>query len=134
MKTNVTKSIVAGIVGTIVMSLVIIMAPYMGMPKMSPPAMVAGMLGMPIIVGWVMHFMIGIAYAFVYVYLFDPKVKIANTLLSGLFFGFLAFVFAKIMMTIMGMAPGEGSMVMMLMATLIGHLVFGLGVAFTARK
>lgn len=134
MKSNVTKSIVAGIVGTIVMSIVILMAPYMGMPKMSPPAMVAGMLGMPIIVGWVMHFMIGIAYAFVYVYLFDPKLKIANTLLSGLAFGFLAFVFAKIMMTIMGMAPGEGSMVMLLMATLIGHLVFGMGVAFTARK
>ncbi|SRX76178.1 DUF6789 family protein [Aequorivita antarctica] len=134
MKANVSKSIAAGIVGTIVMSLVILMAPYMGMPKMSPPAMVAGMLGMPLIVGWIMHFMIGIAYAFVYVYLFDPKVKIANTLLSGLLFGFLAFVFAKIMMTIMGMAPGEGSMVMLLMATLIGHLVFGLGVAFTARK
>lgn len=106
----------------------------MGMPKMSPPAMVAGMLGMPLFVGWIMHFMIGIVYAFVYVYLFNPKVKIANTLLSGLLFGFLAFVFAKIMMTIMGTAPCEGSMVMLLMATLIGHLVFGLGVAFTARK
>ena len=87
MKTNVSKSIVAGIVGTLVMTMVILMAPYMGMPKMSPPAMVAGMLGMPMLVGWVMHFMIGIGYAFVYVYLFNPKVKIASTLLSGLAFG-----------------------------------------------
>ncbi|MBK5213833.1 MAG: hypothetical protein JJE55_09270 [Flavobacteriaceae bacterium] len=134
MKTNVSKSIVAGIVGTLVMTMVILVAPYMGMPKMSPPAMVAGMLGMPMLVGWVMHFMIGIVYAFVYVYLFNPKVKIASTLLSGLVFGFLAFVFAQIMMAIMGMSPAEGSKVMLLMATLIGHLVFGLGVAFTARK
>ncbi len=134
MKTNVIKSIVAGIVGTLVMTMVILVAPYMGIPKMSPPAMVAGMLGMPIVVGWFMHFMIGIAYAFAYVYLFNPKVKIASTLLSGLTFGFLAFVFAQIMMAIMSMSPGEGSKVILLMATLIGHLVFGLGVAFTSRK
>jgi uncharacterized membrane protein YagU involved in acid resistance len=116
------------------MTLVILIAPYMGMPKMSPPAMVAGMLGMPLIVGWVMHFMIGIGYAFVYVYLFDSKVKVASTLLSGLLFGFLAFVFAQVMMAIMGMSPAEGTKVMLLMAGLIGHLVFGMGVAFTARK
>lgn len=134
MKSNVSKSILAGIVGTLVMTMIILVAPYMGMPKMSPPAMVAGMLGMPILVGWVMHFMIGIAYAFVYMYLFNPNVKIASTLLSGLVFGFLAFVFAQIMMAIMGMSPAEGSKVMLLIAGLIGHLVFGLGVAFTARR
>ena len=38
------------------------------------------------------------------------------------------------MMAIMGMTPAEGSKILLLMATLIGHLVFGLGVAFTARK
>ncbi len=134
MKTNVSKSILAGIVGTIAMTLVILMAPFMGMPKMSPPAMLAGMLGMPMLVGWIMHFMIGIAYAFVYVYLFAPKVKIVNTLVSGIVFGLLAFVFAQIMMAIMGISPDEGAKILLLMGSLLGHLVFGLGVAFTSRK
>ena len=83
------KSVLAGIIGTILMTIVTMIAPIMGMPKMSPPDMLAGMIGMPIVVGWVMHFMIGIIFAFAYTYLFAPKVKIGNIFLKGAVFGFV---------------------------------------------
>jgi hypothetical protein len=91
----------AGIVGTIIMTIVMMIAAMMGMPRMSPPAMLAGMTGMPIAVEWVMHFMIGIIFAFAYTYLFAPKVKIGNIFLKGAVFGFIAFVFAQIMIAVM---------------------------------
>ena len=57
MNTKFKKSILAGIIGTVLMTAVMMMAPMMGMPKMSPPEMLSGMLNMPIFVGWIMHFM-----------------------------------------------------------------------------
>ena len=94
MNTKISKSILGGIVGTIIMSFVMMIAPMMGMPKMSPPDMLAGMMGMPVMVGWVMHFMIGIIFALAYTYLFAPKVKIGNLLVKGAVFGFVVFIFA----------------------------------------
>jgi hypothetical protein len=54
------KSILAGVIGTAIMTVFMMIAPMMGMPKMSPPNMLSGMLSAPLIVGWIMHFVIGI--------------------------------------------------------------------------
>ena len=72
MQNKITKSITAGIIGTTVMTLFMMIAPMMGMPKMSAPHMLSGMLGVPIAVGWIMHFMIGTIFAFAYA-LFPSK-------------------------------------------------------------
>ena len=93
MNTKISNSILAGIIGTIIMTIVMMIAPMMGIPKMSPPAMLANMLDMPLVVGWLMHFMIGIIFAFAYTYLFAPKVKISNIFLKGAVFGFVVFIF-----------------------------------------
>lgn len=133
MDKRIQKSILAGIIGTVIMTIVMMIAPMMGMPKMSPPAMLSGMMGMPVFIGWIMHFMIGIIFAFAYTYLFN--VKIANIWIKGSLFGFAAFVFAQIMMAIMGammpMPAMEGSKVLMMIGSLIGHLIFGMAVAKT---
>ena len=129
------KTILAGIIGTIIMTLVMMIAPMMGIPKMSPPQMLSGMLEMPIIIGWVMHFMIGITFAFAYTYLIVSKIKICNLYLKGAVFGIIAFVFAQIMMKIMGMMfpmpKMEGSMVLTAIGSLMGHIIFGIAVAKT---
>lgn len=133
MNTKIQKTILAGIIGTAVMTLIMMIAPMMGMPKMSPPAMLSGMLGVPIFVGWIMHFMIGIAFAFAYTYLCIFKHKIKNVWLKGAVFGIIAFVFAQIMMAIMGammpMPKMEGSMMAMMIGSLMGHIIFGMTVA-----
>ena len=60
MNKKIILSVFGGIIGTTFMTIVMMLAPMMGMPKMSPPNMLADMLGMPVFVGWIMHFMIGI--------------------------------------------------------------------------
>ncbi len=65
---NVIGAIVAGLVGTVAMSMVIAMAPSMGMPKMD----IVGMLGSMFskegntALGWVLHLMMGIVFAIIY--------------------------------------------------------------------
>ena len=130
------KAILAGIVGTVVMTAVIMVGPMMGMPEMPIPEMLAGMLGAPVAVGWVMHFMIGISLAIGYVQFF--KVPIENLVLKGVIFGVIAFVFAQVgMMAMVKMGlvtPPPGSMAMMVMGRLIGHIIFGIAVALTVGK
>lgn len=138
MNTKIQKSILAGIIGTAIMTTVMMIAPLMGMPKMSPPEMLSGMLGMPVFIGWIMHFMIGIMFAFAYTYLYIFKHKIKNIWLKGALFGVIAFVFAQIMMGIMGMMMPmpkiEGSMVLTAIGSLMGHIIFGMAIAKTVGE
>jgi len=135
MDSKVSRSILGGVIGTVIMTMIMFVAPMIGMPKMSPPDMLAGMMGMPIMLGWIMHFMIGITFALAYTFLFAPKVKISNIYLKGAIFGFVAFIFAQIAMAMMGamvsMPKPEGSMILMMIGSIIGHIVFGIGVSKT---
>lgn len=133
MNTKITKSILGGIAGTIIMTIVTMIAPMMGMPKMSPAAMLSNMLDKPLVVGWLMHFMIGIIFAISYTYLFAPKVKISNLFVKGAVFGFVVFIFAQIMMAIMGallpMPKMEGSMMLIMIGSIMGHIIYGMTVS-----
>lgn len=93
MNSKIQKSILGGLIGTAIMTIVTMVAPMMGMPKMSPPEMLAGMIGLPVFVGWIMHFMIGIMFATGYVFFFAGLLKTANGFLKGALFGIAVFVF-----------------------------------------
>lgn len=139
MNKKVLLSVFGGIIGTTFMTIIMMLAPMMGMPKMSPPAMLSGILGMPVFVGWIMHYMIGIMFAFAYSYhCLTMLKKISNVWLKGAVFGIIAFVFAQIMMGIMGtmmpMPKMEGSMILTAMGSLIGHIIFGISVAKTVGE
>ena len=139
MSNKIKQALVGGIIGAAVMSIVTMAAPMMGMPKMSQPAMLSMMMGFPIVAGWLMHFMIGIIFAMVYAFFFINIVKkISNNILKGAIFGFAVFIFAQIMMAIMGMMmpmpPMEGSMMLMMVGAMIGHLVFGITVAMFVKE
>ncbi len=140
MNTKIQKSLLAGIAGTAVMTMITLIAPMMGMPKMNPAEMLAGMLGAPVIVGWVMHFMIGVIFAVSYNYFFAKQLaKISGPVVKGAVFGIIIFVFAQVMMMAMGaimggmMAP-EGSKVLMMIGSLMGHIVFGIVVALVSKE
>lgn len=132
MKNKIQKSILGGIVGTGVMSLIMFIAPLMGMPKMSPPEMLSNMLGLPFILGWIMHFMIGITFALSYVFIISGYLKkISSKMVNGALFGLIIFLFAQVMMLLMngimgGMASPEGSMVLMMIGSIMGHIVYGI--------
>lgn len=132
MKTKIQKSIIAGIVGTAVMTIVMFLAPMMGMPKMNPAAMLSAMMGVPILIGWIMHFMTGIIFALGYVFLLSNLVKKINSkVVKGAIFGIGVFIFAQVMMAIMeavmgGMPAPQGNMLLMFIGSVMGHLVYGI--------
>ncbi|MGI8950504.1 MAG: DUF6789 family protein [Chitinophagaceae bacterium] len=133
MKTKFAQSVIAGLVATAVMTGFMFLAPMMGLPKMNPAEMLSSMMGVSLAVGYIMHFMIGIIFAAAYVYLFNPKVHIESKVLKGALFGLCVFIFAMIMMFIIGkmmpMPMMQGSMMLMMIGALIGHLVYGIFVA-----
>lgn len=138
MNKTLPTSFLAGIAATAVMTLVMMVAPMMGFPPMNPAAMLSGMIGSPLVVGWIMHFMIGVIFALSYSFLFLPRVAISNAIIKGAVFGFAVFVFAQIAIAMMGalmsgIPPAEGNMALMLLGSIVGHLVFGIVVGLIAK-
>lgn len=142
---NALGAIVAGLAGTIVMSMVMAMAPLMGMPKMD----IVGMLGSMFTkdgntaLGWMMHLMMGIIFALMYAVLWSLHIG-AATLVFGALFGIGHWLIAGLIMGGVPMvhagvkagtvqAPGVYMMnnggIMAFMGGLIGHVVYGLVVA-----
>jgi len=129
MNTTLSKPILGGIIGTAIMTLLMFVAPMMGMPKMSPPEMLAGMMGVPVFIGWFMHFMVGIVFAFSYVILLHRIITVSNLLLKGIIFGLIVFIFAQIMMATMSfifpMPKSDDSMLLMMLGSIMGHALYG---------
>jgi len=118
------KAILAGIIGTAVMTVVgLWVAPLMGMPPMNPAEMLAGAMGGNTVLGWIGHFAIGTILALIYAVVAPwlPGPPAAR----GALYGIAPFLAAQIMvMPMMGMPILSGS-VALAMGSLIGHLIYG---------
>jgi len=125
---NFGKACGAGIAGTAVMTMMTMVAPMMGMPEMNIPAMLAGFMGFPIVLGWGAHFMIGTTLALGYVYFFHSKLPGAPWL-KGAIYGLFPWLLAQIMVNpVMGagmFATNTPTPVLMVTGSLMGHLVYG---------
>ena len=142
---NIIGAIVAGLVGTVVMSMVIAMAPTMGMPKMAIWELLGTLFSKEgnVGLGWVMHFMMGMVFAIIYAALWVAGIGSA-TWLGGVIFGAVHWLVAGLMMGGVPMmhagvkagtvkAPGVYMMsaggMMAFVGGLIGHVLYGLVVA-----
>src|SRR5688572_18696371 len=96
-------AIIAGIIATAIMTGIGLIFPSMGLPKMNPAEMVSEMLKVSLGIGYIIHFMVGIIFASAYVYWFNHAVKINSRFLKGAIFGIVVFVFAQIMLWLIGM-------------------------------
>ena len=142
---NAIGAIIAGMAGTVVLSMVMALAPKMGMPKMD----IVGILGTMFskegnrTLGWIMHFMMGIIFALIYAALWNAGIG-APTALWGVGFGAVHWLITGLMMGAVPMlhagvkagtveAPGVFMMntggIMAFMGGLIGHMLYGLTVA-----
>ncbi len=135
---NFGRAMLAGLIATIIMSIVQAMAPMMGFPRMDIAAMVGSMLGGNLVAGWIVHLMMGtILWAAVYAYIVEPRLGGAAWV-RGLTYGFLLAVFVLIIgfpmvgamfssptpkpgFLAMGMGGAMGTM-----GVIFGHLVYGL--------
>ena len=142
---NIIGAIVAGLVGTIAISMVMMMAPRMGMPKMAIWEMLGAMFSAEgnVALGWMMHLMMGVIFGLIYAALWGVGIGSVSAA-SGLLFGIVHWLVVGLMMGGMPMmhagiragavsAPGvfmvkNGGM-MSFMGGLIGHAIFGVVVA-----
>ena len=122
------RAVVAGLAGTAMMTIVMLMGPLMGMPAMNIGRMLGGFMGIPEAPGWVAHFTIGTALAVIYVYVFSSKLP-GSPLLRGAVYGLIPwFVFQIMVNPIMGagiFASNTPAPFMMVMGSAIGHIIYG---------
>ncbi len=141
---DILSAVISGIVGTLAISMVMAAAPMMGMPKMDIVDMLSTMFGKPNrILGWMMHLMMGVAFALIYAFLWS--VGFGNPgWLFGLIFGAGHWLIVGVMMAVIPIMhvgikngdvdpPGlwmtnQGG-IMAFVGGLMGHMVFGLVVA-----
>lgn len=131
---NLVKGVLAGIVATMVLSVLMLMKNMMGlMPELDVIRMLAGMMGVATGVAWAIHFMIGAVWGalFALAYRLIPG---GGAVIKGMVFGTLAWL---LMMAMVMPMAGAGLFGMKLgiiapVMTWVLHLVFGavLGVVF----
>jgi len=123
-KSNVPRAALAGLVGTAAMTMLMLLAPKMGMPPMNIAAMLGSVMGGSVVVGWAAHIMIGIVLALSYALLFATRIPGAPAV-RGAIFSLLPWLMAQlVVMPLMGMGLFSGSM-LAAGGSLMGHLVFG---------
>lgn len=117
-----------GIIATTAMTMLMLVAPMMGMPEMPIGKMLAGFMGVPVWMGWVMHFVIGTMLAAAYVITWKDRLP-GSAVVKGLLFALIPFFMAQIIvMPMMGaglFSANTPAPLMMVMGSLIGHLVYG---------
>ena len=102
---SIVGAIIAGLIGSIVVSIMLAIAPQMGLPKMDFVGILAAWVGVPRarIVGFVLHLLIGVVWAFIYAALWSagigsPDVTIGalfgivHWLIAGALFGLFSFL------------------------------------------
>ncbi len=134
---NVSRAIAGGIVGTLLMTIMTMVAPMMGMPKMDIAAMLGSLLGGPPpdvgssawLVGFGMHLMIGIAILAIGYALINNYLPTSSSLAKGLFYGVIVWLVAQLMvMPMMGAGFFSSHLpqgMMMAAGSLMGHLIYG---------
>ena len=140
MNNQLKQAIISGIAGKVAMTIFMLwLGPLVGLPEMNTAAMLSMMIGLSVVLGWIMHFVIGIVLAAMYVFFFSKVArKISSPVVKGLVFGGVAFIIGQVGLGIMGalfggMPPMEGSMMLMMIGSIIGHLIFGVVVVLIAK-
>lgn len=127
---NIPKGLLAGLVATIVLSLLMVLKATMGLlPQLDIPTMLAGMMGSPQIpiVGWIAHFVIGTLLYGVAISALDSKLPGTSRIGHGVMLGVLGWlIMMVVLMPMVGAGLfGMGMGVMAPVMTLVLHLIFG---------
>lgn len=129
MKNQLAIVMLSGIAGSFGMSLVLSLLAMLGLPKLSPPDMMAQMIDMPLFTGWFMHLMIGIMFALTYRVMLYGRLMGLRLPLRGLLLGIAAFIGGQVGMGVMGLflpfPEQAGAPAMIMIASVVGHIAYG---------
>ncbi len=133
---NIKAGLISGFVATVVLSIVMIAKAKMGvMPELNAIKMLAGMMGSPLVMGWVAHFVIG---TFVWGILFAVLV---DKLPGGIIISAIIFSIGAWLLMMVGPMSMAGAGIFGLnigimapIATLMLHLIWGVVLGFTYKR
>ena len=121
---NGTRAVVGGLAATAVMTVLMLMAPAMGLPPMNIGAMLGSVMGGSVFLGWMAHFVIGTVLAIIYAAVFATRLP-GPGFLRGALYGLVPWIVAQlVVMPMMGAGPFGGSFGAGF-GSLMGHLVYG---------
>ncbi|MCH7619206.1 MAG: hypothetical protein IH880_05495, partial [Candidatus Marinimicrobia bacterium] len=131
------KLIIASISGTAAMTVVMLMAPMMGVPKMDMGVMLGTMnpmLPMSYMMGWVMHFIIGIVLTWIYAAFLIDRLP-SDGWKRGMIYSLIPWAAMNFMaMPMMGMGVFSGGM-MAIIGGIVAHFAYGgvMGAIYTGE-
>jgi uncharacterized membrane protein YagU involved in acid resistance len=119
-------------VGTGAMTALLLIEPSVGLPKIAMGQVVGGSLGLASasltigpVLGWVIHFLVGIALAIVYAAFFQRRLP-GIGLVRGLIYGTLVFLVAQLVfMPLAGIGVFSRGDLELVAGSLLGHFVYG---------
>lgn len=129
---NVKRAVVAGFVGTVVMTCLMLLAPIVGLPRLAIGQLLSTLLAVSVAflpispaTGWVLHGLFGILLAIIYAAVFVARLP-GTPLARGALYGVLVFVLAQLVfMPAVGAGVFSRGDVPMILGSLLGHLVYG---------
>ena len=133
---NIKAGIISGFVATVVLSIIMVVKTKMGvMPELNAIKMLAGMMGAPLSMGWIAHFMIG---TFVWGILFALLV---NKLPGSVLISAILFSIGAWLMMMVGPMPmadeglfGLNLGMMAPLATLMLHIIWGVVLGLVYKR
>ena len=124
---EIKKAFLSGIIATAVMSALIFISHSLGFPRMPVWEILANAFGIPVLAGWIIHFLIGILLAGIYTLFFKKRLP-GNYVLKGMIFSLFPFFLAQVF----SLFGGKISLILTL-GSLIGHLVYGFVLGLTTK-
>ena len=124
---EIKKAFFGGILATAIMSALIFISPSLGFPRMPVWEILANIFGVPVFAGWIIHFLIGIFLAGIYILFFKKRLP-GNYALKGMIFSLFPFFLAQVF----SLFGGKISLILTL-RSLIGHLVYGFVLGLTTK-
>ena len=129
---NPTRAAAAGLIGTAVMTTLLLIEPSVGLPQIAMGQILSTSLGSTSAhlpngpaVGWLINFLMGAVMALVYAR-FIVRVLPGNALARGAIFGVIVFVLAQVtFMPLVGGGVFSNGDLELLAGSLLGHLVYG---------
>jgi uncharacterized membrane protein YagU involved in acid resistance len=126
------RAVAAGMVGTGAMTALLLIEPSVGLPKIAMGQVVGSSLGFASasltigpVLGWVIHFLVGVGLAVVYAAFFQRRLP-GNGLVRGLIYGTLVFLVAQLVfMPLAGIGVFSRGDLELVAGSLLGHFVYG---------
>ena len=130
------RILIAAVVATIAMTGFMLLAPFIGLPKMNVGVLLGSLFNSET-AGWIIHILIGILFAIPYAFFFNRWIPVENRFLRGTIYGIIVFVFSEIILTIANFTGhlsfiDKENMALMVFGNALAGMIYGtvLGVFF----